>query len=732
LLRLFILISLFWLSLAWGQEPDVAPSGADSNWGQCKITPPPPLIDADDEVPEDELEVISGRVEFNLNGDAIFSDEIILRSGNRVLRAESAKYDAASGTFVIDGAAEFRDPETSIKANNAEFSQVEGRLQFDSAEFELLAVPARGSAGQVKVEGEGRLYLEDAAYTSCPAGKDDWMLRASKIDINRDTGVGTARHARLRLKGVPIFYFPYITYPVSNQRKTGWLLPDFGTSSNRGVELAVPFYWNIAPKYDATFTPRYMTQRGLQLQTNFRYLAKNTVGMWSGDYLKNDDVTGTDRWLYAWSNQTHFFSDWRSTIDVIGVSDSNYFEDLSGSLASTSQTNLRRHLDVEFYNNIWSGLLRFEDYQTIDDNITAVDEPYTKLPELAIRGFSPHGLFGLQYELDANITHFANHVGLEGTRGRIRPEVGLPINTRFVDIAPSIGIEHVRYNLDDTPPGENEKPTLTAPVLGVDFNSVFERHTRRRGWLQTLEPRVMYSYIPFRNQDDLPVFDTITPDLNVVQLYRKNRFVGYDRLGDTNQISGGLSTRLIDSADGDEFLRATVGAIRYFSDRKVTLPGGLPSDSDTSDYLAEFAMKLFGNWRTKLGYQWDSDASQTEWAEARLLYQSGSSKIANVSYRKRRDLFEEAEVAIAWPLARRWDVIGRYDYSVRDKKPLETLLGFQYGTCCWSIRGNWRRYLASRDGDLENSFTVQLVLKGFGSPDSVADRLLDRGILGYD
>lgn len=243
---------------------------------------------------------------------------------------------------------------------------------------------------------------------------------------------------------------------------------------------------------------------------------------------------------------------------------------------------------------------------------------------------------------------------------------------------------------------------------------------------------MLYSYIPFRNQDDLPVFDTITPDLNVVQLYRKNRFVGYDRLGDTNQISGGLSTRLIDSADGDEFLRATVGAIRYFSDRKVTLPGELPSDSDTSDYLAEFAMKLFGNWRTKLAYQWDSDASQTEWAEARLLYQSGSSKIANVSYRRRRDLFEEAEVAVAWPLARRWDVIGRYDYSVKDRKPLETLLGFQYGTCCWSIRGSWRRYLASRDGDLENSFTVQLVLKGFGSPDSAADRLLDRGILGYD
>ncbi len=297
---------------------------------------------------------------------------------------------------------------------------------------------------------------------------------------------------------------------------------------------------------------------------------------------------------------------------------------------------------------------------------------------------------------------------------------------------PTIGVEHVRYNLDDTLPGENDDPRLTAPVLGVDFNSVFERLTKRRGWVQTLEPRVLYAYIPFRNQDDLPVFDTITPDLNIVQLYRKNRFVGYDRLGDTNQLSGGISTRLIDSADGDEFLRATVGAIRYFDDREVTLPGDLPSDSNTSDYLAEFRMKLFGNWRTRLGYQWDSDDSETELAEARLLYQSGDSKIATVSYRLRRDILEEVDVALAWPLPGRWNMIGRYDYSLQDKTMLEALFGIQYETCCWAIRTNWRRNLASRDGDLEDSFSVQLILKGFGSPDNAADRLLDRGILGYD
>jgi LPS-assembly protein len=732
LLRLFLLISLLWLSSAWGQEPEAAPSGATSNWGECKINAPPPLTDAENDVPDDELDIASGRVEFTLEGDATFTDQIVMRSGNRILRADGAEYDSKTGTFVIAGDVEFRDPETTIKASNAELSQINESVKFETAEFELLAVPARGSAGQVKVEGAGRLYLEDAAYTSCPVGQDDWMLRASSIEINQETGVGTARHARLKLKGVPIFYFPRISYPVSNQRKTGWLMPDFGTNSNRGVEAAVPFYWNISPKYDATFTPRYMSKRGLQAQTNFRYLAKNTDGEWSGDYLADDNVTATDRWLYAWFNQTSFYSDWRATVDVIGVSDSNYFEDMAGTLASTSQTNLRRHMEIEFYNDIWSGLLQVQDYQTIDDSITALDEPYTTLPQLDIRGYSPRGLFGLEYELSANVTNFDREVGVTGLRGRLRPEVGFPVDTKFVEIKPTIGLEHVRYDLHDTLPGENDTPTMTAPVLGLDLNSVFERYTNKQGWIQTLEPRVLYAYIPFRDQNDLPVFDTITPDLNVVQLYRKNRFVGYDRLGDTNQISGGLSTRLFDSADGDEFMRATVGAIRYLGDRRVTLPGGMPSDSNTSDYLAEFGMKLFGNWRTRLGFQWDSDQSESELAETRLLYQSGESKIANFSYRYRRDILEEVDVAVAWPLPGQFNVIGRYDYSLQDKTTLESLLGLEYETCCWAIRGNWRRYLASRDGNLDNSFGIQLILKGFGTPDSAAERLLDRGILGYD
>jgi LPS-assembly protein len=510
------------------------------------------------------------------------------------------------------------------------------------------------------------------------------------------------------------------------------LLPDLGSSQQRGIDIAVPYYWNIAPQYDATITPRYMSKRGLQLQSEFRYLAKKHNGVLTGEYLNDDDVTNENRSLAAWFHRTNFSSNWRGTIDAINVSDSAYFEDLSSGLASTSQTHLQRRMDVEWFNNVWSALLRFEDYQTIDDTIVPEDEPYQTLPQLAIRGFSPRGLFGMQYAFEGQAAYFNRDVGVTGVRAQLRPEIARSFRYRFLDVKPMVALDYTTYSLSDTMPGEPESPDRTVPIFSVDVGTAFERITDKRKWLQTLEPRVMYTYIPFRGQDDLPVFDTIEPDLNVVQLFRQNRFVGADRIGDTNQISLGITSRWIEAANGTEFLRATIGQIRYLSSLDVTLPGGEPSDSNSSDYLAELGMKLFDNWKMRLGYQWDSDRRETQLAEVRLGYRSGDSKIANISYRFREDSLEQLDVSAAWPVGSRWNLVGRYDYSIQDRKPLEGFVGVEYETCCWAVRTVWRRNLTRRTGESDTSISLQLILKGFGNPASAADRLLDRGILGYD
>jgi LPS-assembly protein len=756
LLRLLILTLLFCWSTAQGQnavvdtspathsesetsstpavvsdaKPNVTASpGADIGWGSCAVFAPPPPIAS---VPDGEFEITSGRVEFALGGDAQFNDQIQLSSGNRRLTADSASYDRAASIFTVDGAVEYRDPETQVLATNAQFNQLTSEVFFKNAKFQLWSVPARGSGAEIKVEQAGKLRLQDVSYTSCPENNNDWLLRASKIRIDQNTGIGTAKHARLVFKGVPILYFPYISYPASNQRKTGWLIPDFGNSQSRGVEFEVPFYWNIAPQMDATIAPRYMSKRGLQIRSDFRYLTAKHDGVITAEYLPDDDVTNTSRGLTAWEHQSQFTSTLRGSINAKHVSDSQYFEDLSSGLASTSQTHLLRRVDLDFFDNAWSGLLRFEDYQTIDDTILPEDYPYQTLPKLAIRGFSPNGPLGLQYGLDGEVAYFDRNIGVTGVRAHVMPEIAMPLSFAGVHVTPAAAYDYTAYQLNDQAPEASDNPSRNAPILSVNMASTFERLTSKGKWLQTLEPRVLYTYIPNTKQDDLPVFDTIEPTPNIVQLFRKNRFVGYDRLGDTDQLAIGITTRLINATDGDEFLKATIGETLYFSDRDVILPGGTPADSNSSDYLFEFGMKLFEHWRLNLGYQYNSDQRQAKLADARLHYRSSANKLASLSYRYRRDTLEEIDISAAWPVAEHWNLVGRYDYSILDQKSLERLAGVEYETCCWAIRSVWRRNLVSRTGDSDTSISLQLILKGFGSSNSAADRLLDRGILDYD
>ncbi|MFW2405372.1 MAG: LPS-assembly protein LptD [Gammaproteobacteria bacterium] len=753
MLRLFLLALLCCLSPAWGQgsaspspadelvdppppsDPNVfspngwAPKpGSQAGWGSCVVTAPPPPVDG---VPDGEIEIRGGRVEYRIGGDASFSENITLVSGDKMLTAEGAKFDRDANVFSVDGSVEFRDATTQVRASGAKYDANRSEVTFDDADFTLWSVPARGSGDFIKVEQEGKLLLEGVSYTSCPEGKNDWVLSASKITIDQEKGVGTARNAKLTFKRVPILWFPYLSYPASNERKSGWLIPDFGTNSTRGIDIEVPYYWNIAPQFDATLTPRLMTKRGVQLGSEFRYLTQKHNGVLTAEYLPNDDITGEHRALAAIRHVSDFTDAWRGVVHATDVSDSNYFEDLSSGLASTSQTHLLRRADLEFFSNVWQGLLRFENYQTIDDTIEPIDDPYQTAPKLAVRGFTPNGWLGLQYSLDGELAYFTRDIGVTGVRGHVMPEIALPLDLNVMSIEPAVAYEYTAYNLQDTLPGEDETPSRNAPIFSVDVATTLERLTPKRGWLQTLEPRILYAFIPFRDQRDLPVFDTIVPDLNVVQLFRRNRFVGYDRLGDTNQVSIGVTTRLIDAADGGEFLRATIGDILYFSDREVTLPGGQGSDSNKSDYLFELGMKLRENWRTAFVYQYNSDDRETKWTDVRLNYRASSTKIANFVYRYRKDLLEEFDVSAAWPIAGRWNLIGRYNYSILDSKPLESLVGAEYATCCWAIRTSVRRYLASRTGDSDTGFSIQLILKGFGSTDSAADRLLDRGILSY-
>ncbi|MFZ1624348.1 MAG: LPS assembly protein LptD [Gammaproteobacteria bacterium] len=698
----------------------------------CAIPAPEPLAPRAD-VSADVVDVLSGDVEVDLNGPTIFKDGLVLRRNDIQLGADSARYDRDTGEFELSGDIDLRDPDTWLAGDVASYNTESGLFRVDAAKFELHTLPARGSAGSITLEETRLLTLKDATYTTCARGKDDWLLRAGTLSIDRQTGVGTARNARLEFKGVPILYSPWLTYPVDGRRRSGLLLPDFGSGGQRGVEVAVPYYFNLAPNYDVTLTPHYMSKRGLQAQGEFRYLSDRSTGMLDGEFLPQDDVTGKDRALVHWFNQSQLSDRWRATIDGTQVSDSAYFEDLSSGLSSASQTFLRQRVDFEYFDDTWSALVRLENYQTLDDTLTDEQKPYQRLPQLAVDGYWPNNPLGLEYRLQSELTYFNRDTGTTGLRVNLRPQVALPLRFGALSVDPSVVFDYTAYSLDATAPGIAQSPSRSLPIYSVSLSTLLERAWGKDdAWLQAVEPRLQFVHVPYEDQSDMPVFDTIQPDFDIVQLFRTNRYVGLDRLGDTDQMNIGITTRLIRSADGSQVLTATVGETRYFGTQDVTLPGEEPSNDSSSDYIAELGMNINDRWNLDLGYQWDANASVTRLAEARVMYKPADNKIINVSYRFRRDSLRELDITGTWPIADRWSFVGRYDYSLLDNQVLESFFGLEYSTCCWGLRLVTQRNLTSRDGDSDTAVTLQLLLKGFGSPASRPEQLLDRGTLGYD
>ena len=682
----------------------------------------------------DVIELQAGEFEAAL-GDAptaSMSGGVVLRRGNRLAGAETASIDAERRALLLTGGVRYEDPDSLVLSDSAEFAYESGRIRFEGAEYEVGQTNARGAADVLEINQDGRLQLAEVSYTTCPPESNDWIIEAGEIELNTQTGVGAARSVRLRFQGVPILYTPYLSFPITDARKSGVLTPEIGSTGRSGNELSIPYYWNIRENYDATITPRLLTDRGLQIATEVRYLLQNSDGKLEVEYLPDDNKFNDNRHLLRFGHQTLFAGGWRNQIDLTDVSDNQYFEDLGGSLSIASITHLNRSVAFDFFSDSWSLLGRVQDFQTIDSAIQPEDEPYQRLPQIYARGYWPDSLLGLSYGLDTELVYFDRDVGVTGWRLNAAPEVALPFEKPGWFVIPAVRLDYTRYDLQDITPGQDEQPSRTVPIASLDTGLYLERSMKsaeRR--VQTLEPRLLYVHVPFREQSDLPVFDTIVPDLNLVQLYRKNRFLGVDRIADTDQLSVGVTSRIIDVDSGRELMSATIGQALYLSEQRVTLPGESPIVSDSSDYIAEVRFLLYENLNFDVGHQWGGGDGGTTQSEARLQYRPQSNKVLNLAYRFRRQSLEQGDVSWSWPLSQSWNFVGRYKYSFRDDKALEQFYGLEYESCCWGLRLVGRRFISTRDGTRDSSIGLQLVLKGMTSVGTKADRLLERGILGY-
>ncbi len=673
----------------------------------------------------------AGQIEAQLGTrpTATMSGGVLLRKGDKLAGSASARYDPEQRAILLDGDVRYEDPSTQIQSNSAEFAYLSGRIRFEGAKFSLGASDARGAAEVLEINQDGMLILEGVEYTTCPPGSEDWLLSGSSIKLDTAEGVGTAKGVKLRFKGVPILYTPYISFPLGDARKSGVLTPEIGSAGRSGNEIRVPYYWNIAPNYDAMITPRQLTNRGVQLETLFRYLTRRNDGHLIAAYMPDDSIIDEARHQLRFDHRTLFDSGWRNQVAYHEVSDSQYFEDLGGSLSVSSVTHLNRSIRFDYHTDRFSLLGQAQDYQTIDDTILPVDEPYRRVPQLLARGSWPMRF--LRLGIESEIVNFDRDVGVTGWRVNASPSIKLPLTRPGWFITPAVSLDHTRYQLDNTLPGAETNPTRTVPIASLDTGMILERTLNGSGRVQTIEPRLLYVNIPFRDQSSLPVFDTITPDINLVQLYRENRFLGVDRIGDTEQISIGVTSRVLDVSSGRELMTATVGQTRYFGDREVVLPGASASTFESSDYIAEARFLLWKNVNFDFGHQWGTGEDGTTQSEARLQYQPASKKVLNLAYRFRRDSLEQGDLSWSWPVSTQWNFVGRYNFSFRDQEVLEQFFGLEYESCCWGLRLVSRRYISTRDGTRDSSFGLQLVLKGMTSVGTAADKLLERGILGY-
>jgi LPS-assembly protein len=722
-------IIALWLVLgsapqAFAQELCLVPEPLD-------LTPPPPVEDDDGEDAslDDTLEIRSRMVGVSAS-EATFSD-VEIRYGEGTITAQGASVDQ-DGNVDLLGRVELTAPEALVFGEDAHYDRDIETVSFSAAGFDLPTRPARGSAQQIEVTSESRISLASMLFTTCPPENVAWEISAKSAELDINGGVGTARGVKLDFKGVPVLYVPYFSFPINDQRKSGFLTPVPGSGERTGFELTVPYYLNLAPNYDLTLAPRYMAERGTQINSDFRYLLPNSRGDFGFEYLPDDEETQTTR-RYANLQHESLFG-FRDQLQILsgmeGVSDDTYFEDLGTSLAVTSQTHLNRFLDLNYFAPSWSLLTRFQNYQTIDPVLTDAERPYERVPQMVFGGRWGGGL--VRFDSDTELVSFDRNVGTTGWRLDSTQEISLRFARSGMFLAPAIAVRQTNYWLDDTAPGEDDVLRRGLPIGSLDMGMTFERETQgRRDWVQTLEPRLLYVHVPFEDQAALPVFDTIVPDFNLVQLFRKYQFVGPDRIADTEQLSFGVTTRLIDAVNGRERLTASLGQTRYLDPQLVTLPGVAPTDTDASDYLAEVAIGMRDAWALDLGYQWNSETELTARTETRLEYRPKDDRVFGIGYRYRRDSLEQGDVSVVWPIAQRWRIIGSYSYSFLDKERLEDFVGWEYEACCWRLRMINRNYVSSRTGESDSSLSIVLELKGLSQRVASPDELLDRGILGY-
>lgn len=682
------------------------------------------------QTPEGALTTFEGGAELRKFGTSLTADRIDYLQG-------AERVEASGDVTVQQAGSKMVGPKLQLQLDTEEG-------HFEAPEYDLAGVGGRGRADRLEFSGNRFMRLFNGTFSSCKPDNEDWRLEAKRLDLDLENAQGYGRDARLVVRDHTIMRFPVLAFPLNDERRSGFLFPRVDTGSRIGMEVTVPYYFNLAPNYDLTVSPQLSTRRGLRMGSEFRFLTRPAAGNLRMDFIPNDSETGRSRYLYDSVGTFGELAGWRGAWSLKGVSDDNYFVDYSRTLIDSSERSLPREVYMTRNYGDWNMLIRGIRYQNILEARQA--PPYEKLPQIQMVN-NQVDLHGFDLSMLGDLTQFRSPQinAVEGTRLVLNPSISLPMQGGGWFFTPKLGVHASHYQLNQFAQGDRSISRVV-PMFSLDAGLVMERDSRWLGRpsIQTLEPRLFYVRTPYRNQNDIPVFDSVASDLSFAQLFSENAYTGHDRISDSNHLTAALVSRQIEEATGIERLRLAMAQRFYFSQQDVTIPGTPVRVDRRTDMLFAASGDFRGGHSLNAGMQYAVRDGRVPRFNASYRFRPGDERLFNVGVRYQAREYAQWDTSFAWPVARQWKVLGGINYSFLQKRNdpatgqlvsvrpgmVEGVAGFEYAEQCWAVRVVMRRFVTSEQ-ETNTTASIQFDLRGLGSLGSNPSGILSRNIPGY-
>jgi len=720
---------------------------------------------------EQPVTINADHADGNYPDNAVFKGNVDINQGNSRLQADEVQLhqkqpegqtvpvrtvDALGNVHYDDNQVILKGPKAWSNLNTKDTNVWNGNYQ-------MVGRQGRGDADVMKQRGENRYtILENGTFTSCLPGSNTWSVVGSEVIHDREEQVAEIWNARFKLGPVPVFYSPYLQLPVGDKRRSGFLIPNAKYGSTNYFEFSLPYYWNIAPNMDATLTPHYMDKRGgVMWENEFRYLSQLGQGLFELDYLPSDDVYEHDhpkddnsrRWLFYWQHSGVFDQVWRFNADFTKVSDPDYFNDFDSKYGSSTDGYATQKLSVGYAVQNFDATVSTKQFQVFD---RANSNSYAAEPQLDMNFYQNDvGPFDTRVYAQAVKFVNTNSNNPEATRLHLEPTISLPLGNRWGSINTEAKLLATHYNQTNIDDYNDSNPNAklsssvnrTMPQFKIDGKMVFERDVvLTPGYTQTLEPRVQYLYVPYRDQSDIMAYDSTFLQSDYSGLFRDRSYSGLDRIASANQITTGVTSRIYDDAAVERF-NVSVGQIYYFTESRTGDTNTIPWEKDDKTgslvWAGDTYWRMTDKWGLRGGIQYDTRLNNVSTSSSAIEYRQDSDRLVQLTYRyaspeyirvtlpsnrssqqQYRDGISQIGAAASWPIVDRWSVVGAYYYDTNTSKPADQMLGVQYNSCCYAIRVGYERKLNGWDYDnnkpngqakYDNSIGFNIELRGLSS-----------------